>query len=105
MGTNGAYIEKAQNVRAVAEETGDAVLNIEWGTFSGDVCRTPFSIPQIFNLKQNLERTRFDYRVDRESANPGLQVFEKLTAGMYIGEVLRLVILHFIDIEPRTWHR
>ena len=35
----------------------------------------------------------YDDIVDRNSVNPGKQRFEKMIAGMYLGEIVRLVLL------------
>jgi len=57
------------------------VLNTEWGSFTSKA----------------LQRTQFDYRIDRESAHPGEQLFEKLISATSVGELTRLVLLHYID--------
>jgi hexokinase len=43
-----------------------------------------------------LPRTKYDDIIDRKSPNPGEQTFEKLISGMYLGEVVRLVMLDLI---------
>ena len=47
--------------------------------------------------------TTFDYRIDRESSDPGKQAFEKMVSAKYLGELTRLAILHFIDAEATTF--
>ena len=48
-------------------------------------------------MKQNLQRTQFDYQIDRESARPGEQIFEKLVSSTSVGELIRLILLYYID--------
>ena len=49
-------------------------------------------------MKQNLQRTQFDYQIDRESARPGEQIFEKLVSSTSAGELIRLILLYYIDM-------
>lgn len=48
-----------------------------------------------------LPSTPYDNKLDRESINPRKQAFEKFISGMYIGEVVRNVILSLVDAAPR----
>jgi hexokinase len=58
-------------------------INCEYGAFD--------------NAHRVLPRTKFDETVDRESPRPGEQTFEKLSAGLYLGEIFRLVVLGLVD--------
>ena len=40
--------------------------------------------------------TQFDKAVDEKSINPGFQMFEKRVSGMFLGEVLRQVLLTLV---------
>ena len=40
--------------------------------------------------------TKWDRRVDEGSINPGKQIFEKMISGMYMGEVVRQVLVDLI---------
>ncbi|KAF9366312.1 glucokinase [Mortierella sp. NVP85] len=84
-GTNGAYIEATENIKSVdvATKGTKMIVNTEWGNFS--------------KCKRDLPVTIFDNKLDRESINPGLHVFEKLISGMYLGEITRNALLHLID--------
>ena len=42
-------------------------------------------------------RTKFDIIIDESSNKPGEQSFEKMIAGLYLGEVFRLVLTELID--------
>lgn len=82
-GTNGAYLEKLSNVKKslVGEydsSTGDMVINTEWGSFD--------------NQLNVLPNTPWDTALDKQSVNPGFQMYEKRVSGMFLGEILRLVI-------------
>ncbi|THG05014.1 hypothetical protein TEA_006710 [Camellia sinensis var. sinensis] len=80
MGTNAAYVETAQSVpkwKGPFPKSGYVVINMQWGSFSSS----------------HLPLTEFDASLDAESSNPGNQIFEKLISGMYLGEIVRRVIL------------
>ncbi|KAL7836926.1 hypothetical protein AOLI_G00282100 [Acnodon oligacanthus] len=81
-GTNACYMEEMRNVELVEGDEGLMCVNMEWGAFGDcgeldDVC------------------TEFDRAVDERSANPGKQRFEKMISGMYLGEIVRNVLLDF----------
>lgn len=83
-GTNGAYVEKLENIHKPMEgtydkSTGDMVVNTEWGSFDNELMVLP--------------TTKYDTQLDKESVNPGLQCFEKRVSGMFLGELLRLAVL------------
>jgi len=56
------------------------VINTEWGAF-GD------------NGELDFIRTKWDRAVDDNSVNPGKQIFEKMISGMYMGELIRQVLV------------
>ncbi|XP_062209505.1 hexokinase-8-like [Phragmites australis] len=79
-GTNAAYVEKANAIPKWEGElpnSGDMVINMEWGNF----------------YSSRLPITEYDQELDRESLNPGEQIYEKLMSGMYLGEIVRRVLL------------
>lgn len=39
--------------------------------------------------------------MDRQSINPGFQAFEKFISGMYLGEIVRHILLALIDSAPQ----
>lgn len=87
-GTNGAYVEKLENITKLTSRkddsgydklTGEMVVNIEWGSFDNHLSVLP--------------NTAYDADLDRESVNPGIQMFEKRVSGMFLGEILRRVLL------------
>ncbi|XP_056150134.1 hexokinase-2 isoform X2 [Lampris incognitus] len=81
-GTNACYMEEMQNVDLVEGDLGRMCVNMEWGGFGehgelDDFC------------------TEFDYTVDDQSSTPGKQRYEKMISGMYLGEIVRNVLLEF----------
>ena len=56
------------------------VINTEWGAFGN-------------TGSLDIVRTEYDLKLDRESVNPSKQVYEKLISGMYLGELVRLILV------------
>ncbi|KAL1641083.1 glucokinase [Diplodia intermedia] len=89
-GTNGAYVEKLDKVTKLKADseavydksTGDMIVNTEWGSFD--------------NSMNVLPKTPYDDQLDKESNNPGIQMFEKRVSGMFLGEILRLALVDLI---------
>ncbi|XP_037355781.2 hexokinase-3 [Talpa occidentalis] len=84
-GTNACYMEELQNVASVPGDSGNMCINMEWGAFGDDGSLDMLS-------------TCFDARVDQASINPGKQRFEKMISGMYLGEIVRHVLLHLTSL-------
>ncbi|XP_059273411.1 hexokinase-3 isoform X2 [Mustela nigripes] len=84
-GTNACYMEELRNVAAVAGDSGHMCINMEWGAFGDDG-------------SLDLLRTCFDANVDQASINPGKQSFEKMISGMYLGEIVRHILLHLTSL-------
>ncbi|KAL4815797.1 hexokinase-domain-containing protein [Aspergillus spinulosporus] len=86
MGCDAAYMEKVSRIPKIADHgsefESDALvsINCEYGAFD--------------NEHKVLPLTRFDEEIDNTSARPGKQAYEKMVAGMYMGELLRLLLLH-----------
>ncbi|KAL3147780.1 hypothetical protein ABBQ32_002513 [Trebouxia sp. C0010 RCD-2024] len=78
-GSNGAYVERAEHVHNAAKKLpkgANMIVNCEWGNLTTDV------MPRIDE----------DKAIDAESVNPDNQHFEKMTAGLYMGEIARRII-------------
>lgn len=60
------------------------VVNTEWGAFGNDG-ELDFIV------------TKWDRNVDALSINPGKQIFEKMISGMYMGEVVRQVLVDLVN--------
>ncbi|KAL9103926.1 MAG: hypothetical protein Q9163_001074 [Psora crenata] len=86
-GTNGAYVENLDKIKKLSsmqetdydKSTGKMIVNTEWGSFD--------------NQMSVLPNTPYDIDLDRESVNPGIQMFEKRVSGMFLGEILRRTII------------
>lgn len=81
-GTNACYIENLDNVEVWNEDRNEpktVIVNTEWGAFGDDGCMDRI-------------RTEYDRQVDKHSINPGMQKYEKMISGMYMGELARLVL-------------
>uniref|UniRef100_A0A673B076 Hexokinase-2 n=1 Tax=Sphaeramia orbicularis TaxID=375764 RepID=A0A673B076_9TELE len=79
-GTNACYMEELRHIDLVEGDEGRMCINTEWGAFGDDG-----SLEDI--------RTEFDREIDRGSLNPGKQLFEKMASGMYMGELVRLILV------------
>ncbi|XP_010915190.1 hexokinase-2 [Elaeis guineensis] len=83
-GTNAAYVERAHAIpkwHGLLPKSGEMVINMEWGNFRSS----------------HLPLTEYDQALDLESLNPGEQIFEKLISGMYLGELVRRVLLKMAE--------
>ncbi|KAG1335352.1 hexokinase-2 [Cocos nucifera] len=81
-GTNAAYVEHAHAIpkwNGLLPKSGEMVINMEWGNFWSAL----------------LPITEYDQDLDLESLNPG--IFEKLISGMYLGEIVRRVLLKLAE--------
>ncbi|CAH9110755.1 unnamed protein product [Cuscuta epithymum] len=80
MSTNAAYVESSnavENWHGEPHQSSEIVVDMQWGNF----------------YSSNLPITEFDVSVDTESSNPGCRRLEKLISGMYLGEIVRRVLL------------
>ncbi|XP_050940849.1 hexokinase-1 isoform X2 [Cucumis melo] len=83
-GTNAAYVERAHAIpkwHGLLPKSGEMVINMEWGNFRSS----------------HLSLTEYDHALDAESLNPGEQIFEKLISGMYLGEIVRKVLVKMAE--------
>ncbi|KAA8528062.1 hypothetical protein F0562_035069 [Nyssa sinensis] len=79
-GTNACYLEQTDAIikcQGLLTNSGGMVVNMEWGNF----------------WSSHLPRTSYDIDLDEDSPNPNDQGFEKMISGMYLGEIVRRVIL------------
>ncbi|XP_050543267.1 hexokinase type 2 isoform X2 [Daktulosphaira vitifoliae] len=81
-GCNACYVEKVENSELFDGDKSKphVIINTEWGAFGDDG-------------KLDSIRTQYDREIDEVSLNPGCQRFEKMTGGMYMGEIVRLIIV------------
>ncbi|KAK7379967.1 hypothetical protein VNO78_32254 [Psophocarpus tetragonolobus] len=83
-GTNAAYVESAHAIpkwQGLLPKSGEMVINMEWGNFSSS----------------HLPLTEYDQALDADSLNPGEQIFEKIISGMYLGDIVRRVLLKMAE--------
>ncbi|KAL1839490.1 hypothetical protein VTJ49DRAFT_1465 [Mycothermus thermophilus] len=82
-GCNAAYFEDCGSIPKLAHlnlpPDTPMAINCEWGAFD--------------NEGKVLPRTPYDITIDRDSPRPGQQAFEKMIAGLYLGEIFRLVMV------------
>ncbi|PGH12523.1 hexokinase [Polytolypa hystricis UAMH7299] len=86
-GVNAAYMENAGSIPKIEHYNlppdTPVAINCEYGAFDNDHVVLPM--------------TPYDIIIDRDSPRPGQQAFEKMTAGLYLGEIFRLVLLDLVD--------
>ncbi|KAG8578576.1 hypothetical protein GDO81_010537 [Engystomops pustulosus] len=79
-GTNACYMEEMKNVELLEGEDGLMCINMEWGAFGDNGCLNDIT-------------TSYDQDVDDHSMNPKKQRYEKMISGMYLGEIVRKVLI------------
>lgn len=92
-GTNAAYVERLSNVaklqnRPEFKDHGPEsimIINTEWGAFDEEM--------------EVLPTTLYDNLLDENSANKKSQMLEKRISGLYLGELLRLVICQLMEAK------
>ncbi|KAG1684922.1 Hexokinase type 2 [Nymphon striatum] len=85
-GTNACYLENIENVelfnteRLKSQNEKQVIINTEWGAFGNN---------GVFDFL----KTKYDCEIDTNSINPGCQIYEKMIGGMYLGEIVRIVLV------------
>ncbi|CDK24636.1 unnamed protein product [Kuraishia capsulata CBS 1993] len=87
-GCNGAYYDFVENVHKLS---GDLPTDIPSGTPMAINCE----YGAFDNERVVLPLTKYDFKIDEESPRPGQQAYEKMIAGYYLGEILRLILVDF----------
>ena len=86
-GCNAAYIEDCGSIPKLAHlnlaPDTHMVINCEWGAFD--------------NEGKVLPQTPYDISIDKSSPRPGQQAFEKMVAGLYLGEIFRLIMVDLYE--------
>ncbi|KAK4955068.1 hexokinase [Elasticomyces elasticus] len=87
-GCNAAYMEHCGDIPKLEhmklDPNQEIAINCEWGAFD--------------NEHKILPRTQYDIIIDKDSPRPGQQSFEKMVAGLYLGELFRLVLLDLHEV-------
>ncbi|KAK9333261.1 hexokinase-domain-containing protein [Lipomyces starkeyi] len=83
-GCNAAYFDVVKNIPKLEglvdlDPETPMAINCEWGAFDNEHVVLP--------------RTKYDVQIDEDSPRPNQQAFEKMIAGLYLGELHRLVML------------
>ncbi|KAI6237660.1 hypothetical protein M3Y95_00288800 [Aphelenchoides besseyi] len=87
-GTNACYMEKTDRILKMKSELAaskneglpnEMIVNTEWGAFGDDGAL-------------DFVRTKYDKWLDKTTINPGRQLFEKMISGMFLGELVRVVL-------------
>lgn len=88
-GCNGAYVETCGNIPKLKHmnlpEDMEMIINCEYGAFNSK------------GTKSVLPKTPYDVMIDETSPRPGQQAYEKMIAGLYLGEIFRLAMLDLHD--------
>ncbi|XP_043711466.1 hexokinase-2, chloroplastic-like [Telopea speciosissima] len=82
-GTNACYVERVDAIPKLQLQmpsSGRTIINTEWGAFSSGI-----------------PLTEFDKEMDAASINPGEQIFEKTISGMYLGEIVRRILVKMAE--------
>ncbi|KAI7890497.1 hexokinase-domain-containing protein [Mucor mucedo] len=88
-GTNCAYYDKVSNMETFLSQHQDwisdhthMIVNTEWCDISS----------------KYMPSNKFDEMVDLGSNNKGVHAFEKMTTGMYLGELARLILVYYAGL-------
>lgn len=89
-GCNAAYMEHIRNIPKIKHlnlpEDEDMAINCEYGAFDS------FTHEHMKEI-----RTKYDEYIDLHSNKPHEQAYEKMIAGLYLGEIFRLVMCDMVD--------
>lgn len=86
-GVNGAYYDTTDQIPKLGiSQSSPMAINTEYGSFDSS--------------HRYLPRTFFDVAIDNSSTRPGEQTYEKMVAGYYMGELLRLLL---VDLYYRRY--
>ncbi|KAM0492589.1 hypothetical protein ACHAP8_009766 [Fusarium lateritium] len=92
-GCNGAYFERVLAIPKLANDNLNAesfmAINCEWGAFDNEHAVLPL--------------TSYDIAIDNDSPRKGQQAFEKMVAGLYLGELFRRIILEIHQRDPQSF--
>jgi len=81
-GKKSEHLADAKEVGIYDESTGMMIINTEWGSFD--------------NALSVLPNNKYDISLDKDTPNPGIQMFEKRISGMYLGEILRRALVSML---------
>ena len=94
-GCNAAYMENCGSIPKLKHlnlpDDMPIAINCEYGAFDNEHLVLPL--------------TKYDTKIDEDSPRPGQQAFEKMIAGLYLGEIFRLVIVDLHDNKNLIFDR
>ncbi|KAL8560166.1 hypothetical protein ACOMHN_021661 [Nucella lapillus] len=82
-GSNAAFVEHLHNLEKWTGDSKDpkeVIVNVEWGAAGDNGCL-------------DFYRTQYEQDVNKHSNHPGSFTFEKSFSGLYLGELVRLVLV------------
>ncbi|KAK0531738.1 hexokinase [Tilletia horrida] len=89
-GCNAAYMEHISEIPKIKHlglpEDAEMAINCEYGAFDS------FKHEHLAEV-----RTKYDETIDLTSNKPHEQAYEKMIAGLYLGEIFRLVLCDLVD--------
>ncbi|KAK0549995.1 hexokinase [Tilletia horrida] len=89
-GCNAAYMEKIKDIPKIKHlnlpDDAEMAINCEYGAFDS------FQHEHLAEV-----RTKYDEEIDLRSNKPHEQAYEKMIAGLYLGEIFRLVLCDLVD--------
>uniref|UniRef100_A0A6B2L5C8 Phosphotransferase n=1 Tax=Arcella intermedia TaxID=1963864 RepID=A0A6B2L5C8_9EUKA len=89
-GSNACYIERIENIKKLEIQTEDKfmIINMESGNFGAR---------NVTSNNKDLPMTKWDIILNEESNNVNQQLLEKQISGMYLGEIVRIILSILID--------
>lgn len=94
-GCNAAYMENCGSIPKIKHlnlpDDMPLAINCEYGAFDNEHLVLP--------------HTPYDAIIDETSPRPGQQAFEKMTAGLYLGEIFRLVLVDLHENKKLIFDR
>ncbi|EDV93624.1 hexokinase type 1 [Drosophila grimshawi] len=86
-GTNAAYVEQTDECQLFEgdDDLPLMIINSEWGNFGN-------------NGHLDFIRTEFDKIADSQSSNPGLKYYDKCISTLYLGELVRLIVVRLMKM-------
>ncbi|KAL9935343.1 hypothetical protein V8E36_005691 [Tilletia maclaganii] len=89
-GCNAAYMEKISEIPKIKHlglpDDAEMAINCEYGAFDS------YEHQHLTEV-----RTKYDETIDLTSNKPHEQAYEKMIAGLYLGEIFRLVLCDLVD--------
>ncbi|KAJ4313995.1 Hexokinase isoenzyme 2 [Neodidymelliopsis sp. IMI 364377] len=92
-GCNAAYMASLSDIRKLKTADGRITEGQNGKNSTKDKMAINCEYGAFDNAHAVLPWTKYDKQIDASSPRPGEQAFEKLSAGLYLGEIYRLIVL------------